>query len=532
MSRHFQKCVTEKPPAILPDIYPALFDWCFETEEFLKWHDSSSTWQLHCVGGLGSGKTTLSALAIRKLQELRGNDEKTAVASLFLRKDILSNDVNFVEDCLVSIYQQLNESDEGSTRAFQQYEEACRKGNRIMLRIEAIREALIDLLSSMDRAFLIVDDFDRCHPAAELIFRQQLAVLQQHHLKIMTTSRIPLWGADFVSESVVPEAMTCDGERCRNLYKYFKGPPLRLFWICASCTDIIMCSSCIKDEPLCTDCSKFYEPYDHRNLDIDNISDKRMEAFVAWDLEREHGALGFGSSSEAERRPPSTLGTVLRQNNGGNADKLRGEIVSRADGNVGMAKLRLESRYDSDIAEEVTVTRDRLPDNIVACFDAGVRRLEEQSKFETELGLKIIVASFLDSDCIPLATLESRMETCFRSAEEILQVTRGFVRILLQDPPKIEAFHPDFALYVKDDYNESLFWAKSKLRLKRIPRSASVEVFRIPELAPMGQKVLGHFPVLQISNEDDGERDIDRLGRMRRGRSHCWGYIWKSADLK
>lgn len=56
MADTFGIYVAEEAPTILPDIYPALFDWFFQTDQFQRWYDSESTWQLHCVGGPGAGK--------------------------------------------------------------------------------------------------------------------------------------------------------------------------------------------------------------------------------------------------------------------------------------------------------------------------------------------------------------------------------------------------------------------------------------------------------------------------------------------
>src|SRR6266702_1613116 len=40
------------------DIYPALFNWFFASREFNRWNNGESTWQLHCIGGPGSGKVS------------------------------------------------------------------------------------------------------------------------------------------------------------------------------------------------------------------------------------------------------------------------------------------------------------------------------------------------------------------------------------------------------------------------------------------------------------------------------------------
>ncbi|KAL9069695.1 MAG: hypothetical protein Q9157_006078 [Trypethelium eluteriae] len=400
---------------------------------------------------------------------------------------------------LNSIWCQLGKGLDTSCKAYQQYKEACQKGSRAALRIKAIRKALEVRLRDLDGSFVILDDLDRCSPALDVLLRDQLAILQRHHLKIMTTSRYPLWD---VGE------LDVDGNT-----------------------------------------SKFLEPYDHRNVEIDNIPHSSMISFVKWDLEREHGDLGFRIPIEARQRPSSKLGIALRQNSGEGAEELQKTIVERASGNVGMAKLRLEMTYASTSLEEVKVTRDRLPHHIVATFDAGVSRIEEQPRAQRELGLRIIAASCQASQGVPLKTLEQWLGQPFRSPEDLYQVTGGLVKIDRTTERRVEAYHDTFGVYVRENYNESLFRARSALRIKRIPRSASVEVFRVADATPANEEFLDLFASPQdkeaqrsavttlldeLSSISIGLEDrcsLARLAKVERERSSCCGYIWRSVDL-
>lgn len=42
------------------DIFPGVFDWMFEDVTFQRWRQGQCAWQLHCIGGPGSGKVSIS----------------------------------------------------------------------------------------------------------------------------------------------------------------------------------------------------------------------------------------------------------------------------------------------------------------------------------------------------------------------------------------------------------------------------------------------------------------------------------------
>jgi hypothetical protein len=41
------------------DIFDGLFDSIFNDEAFKEWREGKGAWQLHCIGGPGSGKVHL-----------------------------------------------------------------------------------------------------------------------------------------------------------------------------------------------------------------------------------------------------------------------------------------------------------------------------------------------------------------------------------------------------------------------------------------------------------------------------------------
>lgn len=156
-----------------------------------------------------------------------------------MQTEVFSQEAAFVEDFLARIYHQLSISsnaDDNCIEAYACYEKACELGNSATRRIKLIRDALIVRLSCVGRAFLVLDDFDRCSPALGLILEQELATLQHRGLSIMVTSRIPLLE--------YPDTASCDA--CQEY-------PIRLYWSCQKCDGdvFIMCHSCKEKEEVC-----------------------------------------------------------------------------------------------------------------------------------------------------------------------------------------------------------------------------------------------------------------------------------------
>lgn len=233
-----------------------------------------------------------------------------------------------------------------------------------------------------------------------------------------------------------------------------------------------------------------------------------MRKYVAWDLEREHGDLGLGSSNDT-KPPLSLLGTVLRQRHGGPAQTLLDSIANRAFGNIALTKLRLDLVHSAQSLEAVEVVGDRLPGKLVALFDAGIRGLEGQSPSQRDLGLIAIAAAARKFNGEPFATLKSWLQDPLskpssvdgppRSREDVLQAVRGF---LVADPyldREIKAYHPSFQIYASERYNESLFWAHSQLRNNHITRSSTL----VGNLEPSSSNIL------DLDESDDSHEPLE-----------------------
>lgn len=148
-----------------------------------------------------------------------------AVASVFVQKDVTSGDNAFVEDVLTSMFKQLylnGSEDEAVFAKYRLYLDARKNGHRDLFRIQIIREAISLLISKLDHAFVVIDDFDRCSPTADLFLENELSLLADQGLKILLTSRIA-W------LKTLPEDAQCDS--CVKEDQ----KDLSVYWSCASC---------------------------------------------------------------------------------------------------------------------------------------------------------------------------------------------------------------------------------------------------------------------------------------------------------
>ncbi|KAI1502242.1 hypothetical protein F5X99DRAFT_427391 [Biscogniauxia marginata] len=450
-----------------PDTFDYLFSWVFKSEVFEFWQKKESRWMLRCFGGPGSGKTTVSALAAENLR-LRFNHPKQAVTSIFIKSDILSNAASFIEDFMISIFRQLCSRHPGITNnsevltSYKSYLTACELRQRNAERLRLLRQALHSCISTFDRVFLILDDFDKCNEMAELFLEDELAKLRELGIKIMLTSRIQC-------RQEPPLKTFCDA--CDADW-------LRVYWECRICPNgsFVLCAACQERGENCHKCNnnEFVEPYEYRDLDIGLVGQKQMIDYIVWDLESNHGDLGLNSIASA-KPPLSGLGKAFNKRR--NRDKLKeliDEIEFQSWSNIAMARLRLEIVHEMSTPDEIVVA-DRLPRSIAAIFDAGIRQIEQQPESEREVGLKAIAAMShfeyeqgVDFDILQrllrrTSRQSPRLSMLPRSLEEILQATKGFLIVENLDECPFKAYNEAFHTYARDNYNESLLWAHAEL---------------------------------------------------------------------
>ncbi|KAF2801732.1 uncharacterized protein BDZ99DRAFT_455882 [Mytilinidion resinicola] len=445
------------------DIYPELYSFFFSSKEFIRWCGAECPWQLHCFGGPGSGKTTLCALVV---QHLHARSENTAVVSVFVKADVLSNEIVFLEDFLATVYHQIHafgRVDYPSLELFEVYEDACQAGKRLAVRIELLRKALHARLSQAAPYFLILDGIDRCSAALRLLIERELQDLQLLGVRIMVSARLRAFEK--------PLEATCDTDENDEV--------LKLFLECQKCDETVLCFPCKERGevcPICKTAEYLNESYDIVNFGIGQIPNPSMRDFVAWDLEKEHG--DFGLKSPCHDKPPlSSLGALILRNQDGNTPQtLLERILDQAEGNIGIAKLRLDNVHNAQSLEDVESIGDRLPPNIVFQFDTAIRNIEAQPASQGDLGLRAIAAAAENNAGVPAANVERWLRPKLskfppRSVEDVLQAANGFLISANIEEENIRLYHTSFFMYVAQNYNASLLWARSQLHFDRAFRS-------------------------------------------------------------
>jgi len=204
---------------------------------------------------------------------------------------------------------------------------------------------------------------------------------------------------------------------------------------------------------------------------------------VAWDLEKEHGELGLNVPN-LNKPPMSKLGVALREDMAGAAiSEILSEIVNTATGNVSIAKLGLDLVHSAQSMETKESTPDRLPRNLVALFDEGIKYIEQQPQSQRDLGFRAIAAAARNLDGVPLVHLERLLRDTTpvhdqlnmppRSLEDVLHAARGFLFLRHSEDYDVMLYHSIFPLYVTEEYNQSLAWAISQLRASKVSRSVT-----------------------------------------------------------
>ncbi|KAF2468286.1 uncharacterized protein BDR25DRAFT_232351 [Lindgomyces ingoldianus] len=463
------------------DIFVDIFDWFFTHPVFDRWQGKGVNWQLHCIGGPGSGKTTLAALVVHHLKG-KVHSEGIPVISFFVQEDVYEHETAFLEDFLEILYRELgayeactqdDSSAFHSEYAFARYMDPS--GGRARYRIHLIRKSVYSRVSTMMQStpiYLVLDGIDRCSPTLRFLLEMELHDLQQSGLSILLTSRL----AVYEQLEAKCDHQNHNGASDDEEVDLDAREALDLFLTCRCCENV-MCFPCFEEGRICGECGtndELHEQYDHVNVPI-GIPDSQMKKFVAWDLEREHGDLGLKSS--VHQKPPlSTLGvSILSDQTPNKALALVQEIVRNVYGNIGFAKARLDLVHEAESLERVEQRRDQLPANIIAIFDAGLKQIEAQPEEQRDLALKSIAGAGRTSNGVPVPELQrwlgESVSARIRSGEDILQAARGFLFSKLRDDPaKIYLCHPTFVYYVVERYHEGLHRANTQLTIDEAPK--------------------------------------------------------------
>ncbi|KAF2728049.1 hypothetical protein EJ04DRAFT_450110, partial [Polyplosphaeria fusca] len=394
------------------DIYSRLFDEFFDSHEFRYWSSGLKNWHLHAYGGPGCGKTTLAAVLAHRLRNVPEQD-RVPVVSVYVEMEVATNEAEVLEDFLHSIYSQLAlgmaEAADDSVTAYASYQQACTDGKRVAYRIKMLRRAVASQLPMLTRAFLILDGYDRLNEALKLLFDQVFELLSPK-IDIFITRRVPQFkrGLDVV----------CDV--CWRA-------SLKLYWECQKCKgpeqSFALCYDCrIDEKEICRDCGNdisFTEPYDHVEFNL-RVPDESMSDYVEWSFEREYSDAKLSDENRQLLQP----------------------VAKKAHGNITMAKLRLENLFSrtGSMSTSMDKVSDRLPRNIAAIFDAGIKRinqLPEGLRFLTLAAITLAANELngislkdmgvsLRSALLDAAALANQMP---RSAEDLIRSANGLLEL-------------------------------------------------------------------------------------------------------
>lgn len=224
------------------------------------------------------------------------------------------------------------------------------------------------------------------------------------------------------------------------------------------------------------------EPYERIYLDIDIeiVTEAAIEGYVRWDLEREHGDLGLGSSNEVKPPASSLCKALARHKNSNAAQELVSYIAEKADGDITQARLRLDLVREAETVDMTRHTIEGLPASVIAVFEAGIKSIQEQEEPSRTLGLNAIClvtighayqgieAGYFMKKLQALCNMdpEETAKSCF--LDEIIHASRGFLSVYWhvgEDEEKVRSYHHDFFYYVLEDYNESLSAVRRNIKI-------------------------------------------------------------------
>jgi hypothetical protein len=238
-----------------------------------------------------------------------------------------------------------------------------------------------------------------------------------------------------------------------------------------------------------------YETYDHVDINISNPDD--IADYVAWDLQRVYGDDGAyhmqqnrnldsdmtNKSDRAHTNNTMTSDTKILSTS---KRRLKAIIDISKIGNITLVKLYLDNIHKHQSLEVVEKVGDRHARNLIAFFDAGIERIKQQPKHQSDVALMAIAAAAEEERGVPLAQLEEQMRDALsrqphiveappRSLEDILRYANGFIATTYSEDRRVSTYNLLFTLYVRENYNESLFWAKNELNIRRVSRSSTFQ---------------------------------------------------------
>jgi hypothetical protein len=235
----------------------------------------------------------------------------------------------------------------------------------------------------------------------------------------------------------------------------------------------------------------YEELYDH--IDINVSHPDNLEDYIAWEMQKFDGGLQSFNKPELPATQLGTLAEVIQPVKdtttpfSGTIERRQTVVqsISRK-ANITIAKLYLDDIHKQQSFDVIEKVGDRLPRNLVALFDAEIKCIKQQPRHQSDIALMAIVAAAEKNQGVPLVLLEDWMRDAIsrlphlassppRSLEDILRYANGFIAESYFEGRCISTYNELFAIYVREDYNETLFWARSQLNIHRVSRSLTYQ---------------------------------------------------------
>jgi hypothetical protein len=405
----------------------------------------------------------LATLAAQRLRQMvPESPERCPVISIYVVADVEASDTSVIEDFLVEVYNQLRQAgtkaNGDAARLFEQYIESYNKGQASTHRIQLLQSIVYIELSSLAHAFLVFDGYDRLPKSLQIILDQ---ILHQHQprLRVLLSRRSPR----------IVRRLTFVCDICED------GWDLDLYWVCQRCStpmeSFVLCYECKSQKAICTTCNddlSFTEPYDHVNWKL-QVRDEDMMTFIQTNVLR------------------------IRKRNVPDVELFH-RIVMPAKGNITIAKLRSDDLFTK--SRSITSSRDqiadRLPRNLVAFFNAGIEKIELMPEDRRNVTVAAIIFAAEAANHIGITELGIELQSAmrdrlrvpdetFKGFEDLMTSACGFLEMSLCSTENgISCFHPDFKLYVKEDYHRGISDLRARLRGPGIPDSLQEAIISDP----------------------------------------------------
>lgn len=224
--------------------------------------------------------------------------------------------------------------------------------------------------------------------------------------------------------------------------------------------------------------------YQYSFINMDQALRPKMDNYIYWSLENEHGNVGF-SGTHTHDIPLSKFGMQLKTVRGMNRVRyIANHIKENADGNIAMARLRLDvvnRLSDLDLIEAQLGTP---PPDVIALLDAAFEATQNQcvSSSQGELALKVlaIVSQFpyLEGprSGVPFETLstllqQSESRSCnptVYTEEEILVATEGLVILPSAEGKPVMAYNKALHTYLREEGSQPASIAQTLKALEGI----------------------------------------------------------------